>query len=126
MPPGVARAPTGFISSMKVRPRLRDRRWGVQAVGLCVNESSAIDVQRVSQIDASGSAASVTRNLPCPSGKQVIGGGADTLNAPAGRVLLRRITPRADLLSVDITYGESAFGTTNNWSLVSYGLCATP
>jgi hypothetical protein len=41
-------------------------------------------------------------------------------------VLIRRIAPRTDLLSVAITYGESAFGTTNNWSMVSYALCATP
>jgi hypothetical protein len=102
------------------------QNWGVQAVALCVNETSAIDVQLILKIGAPTSVAQLTRHLTCPSGKLVLGGGVDTLNAPTGRVLLRGITPRTDKLGVAISSGESAQGTTQNWTQIAYMLCATP
>jgi len=103
------------------------KSWGVRAEALCVNQSSAIDVELISKIDSSGSAASVSRNLSCPPGKKVIGGGVSVLDAPTGRVVANRIQPRVDLLSsISIGASETALGTTANWKLVSNALCATP
>jgi hypothetical protein len=81
-------------------------------------------LQRVPSSVTTGSAPTQSAVATCPSGMKVIGTGG-TANGPAGKVVLRRVIPNATLTSVTATGAEIGGGTTNNWSVQAFAVCAT-
>ncbi len=78
---------------------------------------------RVSPFTATTSAAK-SLTATCPAGTRVIGAGGDTTPG-SGEVLLDVLRPNSALTSVTLHANEDADGTTANWYLQAFIICAT-
>lgn len=94
--------------------------WTVRAYAICA--FGVAGLERVSAPSELNSRAK-GKLVFCPSGKVVIGTGAD-VDGPAGQVGLAHITPQESLVSAGAR--EDADGTTANWSMRVYAICASP
>jgi hypothetical protein len=63
--------------------------------------------------------------VSCPSGKKVVGGGAAISGAGVSNVVITAAWPDSDLKSFHASATEVSTGTTQNWTLTAYALCAT-
>lgn len=59
----------------------------------------------------------------CPSGKGVLGAGAD-ITGGEGQVVLDDVSPSSTLTYVFALGFEDQDGTTANWSITAYAICA--
>jgi hypothetical protein len=70
------------------------------------------------------------RDARCPDGKKVLSAGGQVSGANGlpqrGNVIIDDITPSADLTGVNVTAWEDATGTTDNWRLLAFLVCADP
>ncbi len=80
-------------------------------------------LQRIESPVTTGSASTQTAVASCPPGMNVIGTGG-MVDGPAGKVVLRRVIPNAVLTSVTATGAEIGSGTTSNWSVQAFAVCA--
>ena len=81
-------------------------------------------LQLVSAQSASNSSSkSVT--VSCPSGKVVIGAGGQVNVGTSGRAVLDEITPLPNLSGVTAVGVETVGGTTSNWTVKAYAICAS-
>ena len=96
--------------------------WTVSAYAICASPPSG--VVRVGATSATNSTAK-TVVATCPSGKQVVGTGAEITGAP-GQVLLSQIRPNSALTAVTAGAIEDQDGTTATWSVTAYAVCADP
>jgi len=80
-------------------------------------------LQRVAATSATDSATNKSVTATCPTGKKVVGTGHEIANGK-GQVLLDDVVPSSDLTSVRAEAFEDQDGTTNNWSLTAYAVCA--
>jgi hypothetical protein len=101
--------------------------WFVRAFAICANSSQRV----VTRTPETGYDSEDKGDLaPCPAGKQVTGGGAE-LTGGLGQVLIDDLIPlKADpdpfstqVLALGL---EDEDGTTANWALSIYAICATP
>jgi hypothetical protein len=70
---------------------------------------------------------SLDKSVPatCPAGKRVVGAGGD-ITGGGGQVALNDIIPNSALTSVTVTGLEDQDGTTSDWSVGAYAICANP
>ena len=61
----------------------------------------------------------------CPTGKQVLGGGA-RISDGAGQVAFTKFTPSASLPKLVVQANEDADGFAGNWTMQGFGVCANP
>jgi hypothetical protein len=64
--------------------------------------------------------------VACPANWQVIGAGAQVSTPDAGRVFLNTMTPNPGNTTVYVSASEVGAGTTNNWYLKGWVICASP
>jgi hypothetical protein len=83
-------------------------------------------LQLVSVESLINSIAAKSATVSCPSGKKVIGAGGQINTAASGQVVLDEITPLPNLTGVSVVGVETGGGTTSNWSVKAYAICATP
>jgi hypothetical protein len=77
---------------------------------------------RISATSPSSSAAKLV-TATCPSGKKLLGMGAE-MTTSAGQVVIDGIKPSATLESVTVNAFEDGTGTTYAWSITAYAICA--
>jgi hypothetical protein len=62
----------------------------------------------------------------CPSGKKVVGAGAEIGSPVSGAVVIDDLVPNGSLTSVFVVAFEDDGGTGSNWYVRSYAICAFP
>ncbi|WP_129575819.1 MULTISPECIES: hypothetical protein [Sorangium] len=97
--------------------------WEVWAIANCADPIPGLE--RVQAVSASDSLLTKTVVATCPSGKMVVGSGGEITNG-LGRVMIDDLRPDSLLSSVTVTGYEDALGTTNNWTVTAYAICADP
>ncbi|WP_437991909.1 hypothetical protein [Sorangium sp. So ce145] len=95
--------------------------WQITAYATCSRQLSGLTVAKADS--SSSSSASRTWTVSCPSGKKVVGSGGTITNGN-GRVKIDEIRPNETLDQVTVTASEDQDGTTSNWSLRAYAVCA--
>jgi hypothetical protein len=122
-------------------PAHRPARWGrrstgalrrrslialglIAATGALAGPASAA-VPGLERVAASSASNSIDKGAiaSCPSGKRVRGAGAD-ITGGLGQVVLDDIIPNSPLTSVSVLAREDQDGTTSNWSVSAYAICA--
>jgi hypothetical protein len=79
-------------------------------------------VERVEVTTAANSTALKTAQMPCPTGKRLLGGGARLNNAPAA-VSLQQSFPDND--NIFRATGREVVATNASWSLTVFAVCAS-
>jgi hypothetical protein len=91
--------------------------WFARAFAICAATSERIVAATPNDSFAKQAVAN------CPAGKQVTGGGGD-ITGGGGQVLIDELVPSAT--SVGVIGEEDETGTSSNWVLRAYAICATP
>jgi hypothetical protein len=95
--------------------------WEVRANAFCSFDTPGLErVAATSPLDSSNKSATAT----CPSGKRVIGTGAD-INAGAGQVGVDDLRPDTGLTSVTVQALEDQNGQPGPWNITAYAICAS-
>ena len=97
--------------------------WFVRGYAICANPVPGLQLVTAGQASNSVSGTGVTAT--CPVGKKLIGAGGQLTNA-LGQVVMDDITPNAGLTSVSVTGFEDDTGTTTNWTIHAFAICANP
>jgi hypothetical protein len=97
--------------------------WSLRAYAICANPLAGL--QRVVRQSPQDSANPKSITAPCPTGKRLIGTGADIANSD-GQVVLDDLSPNAARGSVLVTAYEDDNGTTARWSMRALAICANP
>jgi hypothetical protein len=96
--------------------------WSVKAYAICVYGLAGPQlVSQQTPVDSNSKALLLT----CPSGTQVVGTGGQINIATSGKVGLHEFTPET-LTTVRVIAAEIGTGTTANWTMKAYALCASP
>jgi hypothetical protein len=96
--------------------------WTVRAHAVCADPPPGLE--QVSAItDPDSDPASVTAT--CPSGKNLLGTGAD-ITSGSGQVVLDDVRPNAALTSTTVTGLEDESGFAGDWTLLAVAICANP
>jgi hypothetical protein len=82
-------------------------------------------LERVDRTTSTDSSLAKSRFASCPTGKQLLGAGADVLGAP-GQVFLDGIRLNSPLNNMEARAFEDQDGTPLSWSLNAYAMCANP
>lgn len=106
-------------------------RWvlATTAVMLAVSSGTAAAAPGLERAYSPPRAPDSTRSksatATCPFGKRVLGAGAE-INGGRGRVVMDHITPDGTLRSVTAGATEDPAGTSNQWTVTAYAICAAP
>ena len=95
--------------------------WFLQAFVICAAPPPGLEL--VSATSASSSANNKSVVATCPSGKRLLGNGAEITGA-ANQVLLDGQLPNAQLTSVTANAVEDETRTSAAWSITAYAICA--
>jgi len=96
--------------------------WTVSALAICAYPPPGLErVSATSPLNSQNKSVVAT----CPSGKRVLGMGAD-LNTFVGQVLLDDLRPDAGLTNVTVNALEDETGNSTNWNVTAYAVCAAP
>jgi hypothetical protein len=103
--------------------------WYLTAFAICGSDAGIPGLQLVSAPSANDSNAAKSVVAYCPSGKKATGGGgvitASASDKPS--IVLEGVGLHGLSLDRVTAYGaETGAGTSNNWSVTSYVICATP
>jgi hypothetical protein len=95
--------------------------WSLRNYGVC--RTPLPGQVLVSSASPSNSVSGKSATATCPAGTRVVGAAGDV--SGSGQVLLRRMRPSVDLLSVDAIGFEDEDGTSENWTVRAHSICAT-
>ena len=96
--------------------------WVVIANAICATPPAGLQlVTATSPTNSTSKGVTAT----CPTGKRVLGTGAD-LAGGLGQVVLDDIAPNAGLTAVTAFGAEDGNGTSNNWTIRAFAVCANP
>jgi len=99
--------------------------WSMRSYAICANNGLP-GLQIVSAQSAVDSSSAKSAFAACPAGTKVIGTGGQINTASSGRAVVDEITPFPNLSGVSAIGVETGVGTTDNWSVQAYAVCATP
>jgi hypothetical protein len=94
--------------------------WTVFPYAVCASPPPGLEL--VSAPSATDSVAKAVV-ASCPAGKRVLGAGGE-ITGGGGQALLKVVLPDAGLTSVTARGREDQNGTTENWSVTAYAVCA--
>lgn len=118
------------LSRASSAKRLRTRLlWGT-VIAVLAGFATAAPASAIPGLElVTATSASNSSNKPvvasCPSGKRVVGAGGETIGA-TGQLVVDDIIPGSTLTNVTVQGLEDDTGTTANWSVRAYAICATP
>jgi hypothetical protein len=95
--------------------------WELTTYATCSNLLSGLELAHTGSSYSSSSTR--THTVSCPAGKRVIGAGG-TIWQGEGRVKVDEIRPNESLEQVTVYASEDQDGTSANWSLRAYAVCA--
>lgn len=95
--------------------------WSLSAYAVCADPLPGLEI--VSAVSASDSSSPKGVTVGCSPGKQVVGTGAATANAP-GQVRLTAVAPGSQSVSIRAYEDESGFAGV--WSVRAFAVCANP
>jgi hypothetical protein len=95
--------------------------WFLQAFVICAAPPPGLEL-----VSATSASTSANKSVvaTCPSGKRLLGNGAEITGA-AGQVLLDGQLPNAQLTSVTANAVEDETGTAAAWSITAYAICGS-
>jgi hypothetical protein len=96
--------------------------WTLRVHALCADPPPGLELV-TARTDPDSDPASVTAT--CPSGKNLLGTGAD-ISLGLGQVALDDVRPNAALTSTTVTAFEDETGLATNWNLIAFSICANP
>jgi hypothetical protein len=97
--------------------------WNLAAHAICATPPPGLELVSVAGDPDSDPASGVT--APCPSGKNLLGTGAEIVDG-GGFVLLDDLRPNAALTTVTVTGFEGEDGHKGDWFLRGHAICANP
>lgn len=118
--------PRGRSKRLRARPVAAVLAIGLTALGGAFAGSASAAVpglQRITATSVTNSVSTKTVTAVCPVGKRVTGAGGD-ITGGLGQVVIDDLAPTAT--SVRVTGYEDDTGTTVNWSVRAYAICANP
>jgi len=86
--------------------------------------ASGSGLQLVSQQSATDSTAAKSVTVMCPTGKMMVGAAGQINIANSGKAVLEDVTPLPNFAGVNVVGTETGAGTTDNWSVKAYAICA--
>jgi hypothetical protein len=95
----------------------------IQVAGFVGNASAAIVGIEIASLSSASNSVDKGVTATCPAGKKVVGAGAD-VTPGNGDVLIDDIRPNASLTSVRVNAVEDEDGTSTNWFVAAYAICA--
>jgi hypothetical protein len=100
--------------------------WSVTAYAVCANPLPGLEI--VPKTSATDSFASKSIAANCPPGKKLLGGGGEiTFGSGGTEVVLTEVRPNGSTLTSMIAgASEIQGGSTRNWNLTAYAVCALP
>jgi hypothetical protein len=114
---------TGMQSAIQVDKAGNNLPWYMISVAICAVPPAGLEY--VESISPYGSTSPRTWTASCPAGKKVLGAGGTITNAE-GLVQINAIRPNASLDQVTVIAAEVPGGTSRNWYLHAYAVCAYP
>ena len=96
--------------------------WSVHAIAHCATPPPGL--VRVAVTSASTSA-DKSVSAACPSGTRLLGTGGEIING-GGQVALNDVIPGSGLQTATVRAMEDQNGTTANWSVTAFAICANP
>ncbi len=118
--------PSADLKTLKVNavedPDGASQSWFVQAFAIC-----AVPPPGLERVAATSALNSANKSVvaTCPAGRRLLGTGAE-VNGGNRHVLLEDITPNSGLTAVTVKAVEDESGTSGNWSVIAYAICAQP
>jgi hypothetical protein len=97
--------------------------WSLTARAICADALPGLE--RVSSSSTLDSNTPKGATASCPTGKTLLSAGFD-LNTFNGEILLGSLSPDNMLTQATASGIEDVTGNPFNWSVTSYGICATP
>jgi hypothetical protein len=110
------------------RPRRLLLALGVVAASLGLAGTASASVPGIERVEAETGSDSFSPKLTsvaCPSNKQVVGVGAE-ITGGLGEVAITQLFPSNDLRRVNVEAEEDADGSSKQWSVTAYAMCANP
>jgi hypothetical protein len=108
-----------FVNAVEDETGTTDN-WELTAAAICAVPPPGLErVSASSPLNSSNKGVQVS----CPTGKRVLGAGAD-INSLNGQVTLEDIRPNAALTSVSVNAHEDETGNPANWGVTAYAVCA--
>jgi hypothetical protein len=100
--------------------------WSVTAYAVCANPLPGLQI--VQKTSATDSFASKSIAANCPPGKKLLGGGGEiTFGSGGTEVVLTEVRPNGSTLTSMIAgASEIQGGSTRNWNITAYAVCAFP
>lgn len=98
-------------------------QWRVFAFAACANPPAGLELVSATTEPDSDFSASVAAN--CPSGKNLLGTGAE-IGQGLGQVGLDDLRPHSDLINNTVTAIEDQNGTPDDWTVTAHAICANP
>jgi len=95
--------------------------WSITGYGICGAQPSLMSLHSTTSV--ASSAAKQVQTVNCPSGTKVLGAGGTILDGD-GRVKIDEIAPNAALDQVTVTASDDQDGTSSNWQVRAYAICA--
>jgi hypothetical protein len=99
-----------------------DANWSLAAYALCANPVPGLELRTSTSLSSSVNKA---RTVSCPTGKRVVGAGAE-IGGGNGQVVFEDIRPNATLTNVTANAFEDETGFDGNWTVTAYAICANP
>jgi hypothetical protein len=97
--------------------------WTVTVHAICANPPPGLELVTAQSDPDSDFSASVPAT--CPSGKNLLGTGADIV-AGFGQVVLDDVRPNAALTRNTVTAVEDETGLASDWTVIAHAICANP
>jgi hypothetical protein len=96
--------------------------WRIRAYAICADPPPGLELITATSPFESDPA---SVKASCPSGKNLLGA-AGEITSGFGEVVMDDLRPDAALTSVTVLGLEDQNGTSSNWNLTAYAICANP
>jgi hypothetical protein len=97
--------------------------WSITGLSICGDYAA----EKVTAASAYNSVSPKSATAACPSGKKVVGTGAETVQLPrGGDVVIDEVAPNSTLTAVTAKACEAANGFSGKWLVRAYAMCVDP
>lgn len=98
--------------------------WSLTGYAICGTDTPSHRLERRKADSVSDSSPTKTVTVTCGASKKVVGAGGQINTPTSGTVVLEDIRPLLNLSGVEVVGVETGGGTTSNWYVTAYAICA--